>query len=286
MITEIPLKENSSVQVIKRQLENNQIIIIKKFKDQKIFDKEFHFLNQLKKIALPFKKYSDNSLEFPFYLSLESLLRQPISPGYAKKISLQLINILKTLKESEVTHGDLKPSNIFVTDEKEIKINDFETAQSKKFPPKQGRSSGTPGYAAPEAWVNSSLDWLADQYSIGIILCQIYCLQRPFNDLSPNEIYESQKNQQVNPGALNPDISPTMSSIIQKMCAFDKLDRFNSIGEIIESIQATPVQRVKQQILTDERSVVISSEERSTPKWLLIINLVIFLLAIAYLIFR
>lgn len=273
MIIDEPIKENDRVEVFSRKLEDKSIIVIKKFKDSILYEKEVSCFKALKKIAVPIKKYSDCSFESPYYLSLEGLLKQPLSPLTAKRIAVDLLKILQILHSLEIVHADLKPSNIFLDDNKQLRLNDFETVQSNSYPPKEGLCSGTPGFSAPEVWVQSQIDWRADQYSVGITCCLLFCRQKPYTETDPKKLIELQKSQPVNPCSLNPDISPDISSIIQKMCSFEMDNRYQSPKDILTDLENASVSRAKHQILTYDKSVVVSSEERRLPLWAILLAL-------------
>ncbi|MCH2207297.1 MAG: protein kinase [Lentisphaerales bacterium] len=273
MIIDEPIKENDRVEVFSRKLEDKSIIVIKKFKDSILYEKEVSCFKALKKIAVPIKKYSDCSFESPYYLSLEGLLKQPLSPLTAKRIAVNLLKILQILHSLEIVHADLKPSNIFLDDNKQLRLNDFETVQSKNYLPKEDLCSGTPGFSAPEVWIQSQLDWRADQYSAGIILCLLFCGQKPYTETAPEKLYEIQKNEPVNPGSLNPDLSGDINEVIKKMCSFEVNDRYESPVDILNDLENAAIHRAKHQILVDDKSVVISSQERKLPLWAILLAL-------------
>lgn len=99
-----------------------------------------------------------------------------------------------------VVHRDLKPSNILVTKEGIPKLLDF--GISKILSNEYGQSDSatvtklgamTPSYASPEQLQNKSVTTATDIYSLGVILYELLCGQRPFeskeNDLK--EIYKA-----------------------------------------------------------------------------------------------
>jgi serine/threonine-protein kinase len=100
-------------------------------------------------------------------------------------LAVQLADGLAAAHAAGIVHRDLKPENIMVTDEGLVKILDFGIArrrQGSSVVPAQavrvspgvvtgyGRIAGTIGYMAPEQAAGESVDYRADQFSLGAIL--------------------------------------------------------------------------------------------------------------------
>jgi serine/threonine protein kinase len=95
----------------------------------------------------------------------------------------QIIKGLEGMHKNDITHRDLKPDNIMVTNkDKVLKIIDFTAAL------KDGESSditniGTPNYQAPEIKFGKTSDITkSDLYSCGIILFELAFKIKPYND--------------------------------------------------------------------------------------------------------
>ena len=104
-------------------------------------------------------------------------------------IAVQLADGLAAAHAAGIVHRDLKPENVMVTDEGLVKILDFGIArrrQGSSVVPAQaarvspgvltgyGRIAGTIGYMAPEQSAGESVDYRADQFSLGAILDEMY----------------------------------------------------------------------------------------------------------------
>jgi serine/threonine-protein kinase len=84
-----------------------------------------------------------------------------------------------------IVHGDLKPSNVLVTDAGEVKLLDFGIARLLN----DGRLADggtaperllTPQYASPEQLSGKTLGTATDVYSAGVMLGELLCGERPY----------------------------------------------------------------------------------------------------------
>ncbi|MFC1587752.1 tetratricopeptide repeat-containing serine/threonine-protein kinase [Planctomycetota bacterium] len=114
----------------------------------------------------------------------------------ALDIAIQICWGMAYAHDKELTHRDLKPGNIMVSDDGVVKVTDFglvkrmfekgETllAEGNELPPLQTLMTqgilGTPEYMAPEQWHGSASQTL-DIYAFGIILYEMFCGSRPFD---------------------------------------------------------------------------------------------------------
>ena len=85
-----------------------------------------------------------------------------------------------------VIHRDLKPGNIFITDDGTVKLLDFGIAkvfsEEQELPAltRTGNYALTPEFAAPEQIRNQHITTATDVYALGLILFELLCGQRPF----------------------------------------------------------------------------------------------------------
>ena len=95
------------------------------------------------------------------------------------KIFIQITRGLKTLHDLKILHRDFKSANIFLFKEGIAKIGDLNV--SKVITKGLGNTqTGTPYYASPEVWNNSTYDCKSDIWSLGCILYEMLTLNPPF----------------------------------------------------------------------------------------------------------
>lgn len=109
--------------------------------------------------------------------------------GIARRLDLvrQIGEAVQYAHRNLVVHRDLKPGNILVTADRQVKLLDFGIAKVLQDGPDGGEStqSGlhplTPEFAAPELLLGEAVTTLTDVYALGVILYQLLCGRRPFS---------------------------------------------------------------------------------------------------------
>lgn len=88
-----------------------------------------------------------------------------------RKVAQQLVRALHYIHSNRITHRDLKPQNILMTSEGNIKLCDFGFARYMSYKTEVLTSlKGTPLYMAPEVVQEQPYTHTADLWSLGVIL--------------------------------------------------------------------------------------------------------------------
>ncbi|HYY95176.1 MAG TPA: protein kinase [Pyrinomonadaceae bacterium] len=123
--------------------------------------------------------------------TLSSLLRcGPLGVERALDLAAQVAAALSAAHDRGVVHGDVKPQNIIVTAEGQVKVLDFglarivrqqqDAADAGDETPQAGPVIGTVAYMSPEQARGEELDSRSDIFSLGVVLCEMLCGQNPF----------------------------------------------------------------------------------------------------------
>jgi eukaryotic-like serine/threonine-protein kinase len=97
------------------------------------------------------------------------------SIGNSIDIMSQLLEALQYAHEHGVWHRDIKPANVLISHSGQIKVADFGIARTE---PSTSDGSedvmGTPGYIAPETYLNDTFDNRVDVFAAGAVLYQLF----------------------------------------------------------------------------------------------------------------
>lgn len=124
-----------------------------------------------------------------------ALREKKFEPNRAAFILKQLLSAVNYMHTKNIVHRDLKPENILLEEKDDlgamqtIKLIDFGTGKKFKDGELLTDRVGTPGYMAPEIYLETaSYSKQCDMWSIGIIAYILLCGEQPFknkdNDLS------------------------------------------------------------------------------------------------------
>jgi serine/threonine protein kinase len=110
----------------------------------------------------------------------------PLSPALALSVSKQMVSALSAAHAAGLVHRDFKSSNVILipasAGRTRAVITDFGLSL-RMLKVAGGRSEpggmGTPGYMAPEQEVDGEVGPLADQYSLGVVMCEMLTGARP-----------------------------------------------------------------------------------------------------------
>jgi serine/threonine protein kinase len=171
--------------------------------------------------------------------SLESLLKRigSISIPQAVNLLIQVCSGLHYAHEKGLVHLDVKPGNIFVQTDGEIKILDFGLAR----PPNVEEGSifeGTIYYLAPEQIECDAVDQRTDVYSLGITAYEMIVGRRPYPEGDLPALLKMHCNEDIpDPAEFVTELPEGLRMFILKACQRDPNQRYQDIGEVLEALR-------------------------------------------------
>jgi len=159
---------------------------------------------------------------------------------------LEIISgVLRALEYSHqagIVHRDIKPGNVMVTRNGDIKVMDFGIARAmsdaQATMTQTAQVIGTAQYLSPEQARGERVDARSDLYSTGCLMYELLTGRPPFTGDSPVAIaYQHVRENPIPPSRLNPDIPPWGDAIVLKAMAKSPNDRYQTAAEMQADIQ-------------------------------------------------
>ncbi len=156
------------------------------------------------------------------------------------KIGKDILTGLQQAHNAGIVHRDVKPGNIIITKQQEVKILDFGLAKLSD-PDAISRSGlvvGTALYMSPEQISGKEVDHRSDLFSFGILLYEMATGKHPFMEEHQAALFYSIVNTDPTPPSkLRSDIPEALERIILKLLEKDPEQRYQSAGEALHALE-------------------------------------------------
>jgi serine/threonine protein kinase len=141
-----------------------------------------------------------------------------LEPGQAATAGIAIGLALLAAHSSGITHRDVKPANILVSDDGRVKLTDFGTARStdELATTRAGVVVGSPAYLAPEVVLGVPANPMCDAWSLGATLFACTEGRPPFDMGTPTATIAAVVNDPVPPHFLAGDLRPVISGLLVK----------------------------------------------------------------------
>ena len=155
------------------------------------------------------------------------------------QIGSQIAQALSVAHKHDIIPRDIKPQNIMVQPDGNIKVMDFGIARAKNSHLTQDNSVlGTAHYVSPEQTQGKELGPTTDIYSLGIVMYESATGQVPFKGDDAISVALKQVNEQpMPPSQLNPNVDPSLEAIILKCMQKDPAARFQTADELNRALR-------------------------------------------------
>ncbi|MFI6679736.1 Stk1 family PASTA domain-containing Ser/Thr kinase [Kribbella sp. NPDC050470] len=175
--------------------------------------------------------------------TLRDLIREgrKIMPERALEITSGVLEALDYSHRAGIVHRDIKPGNVMLTPQGQVKVMDFgiarAVADTSSTMTQTAAVIGTAQYLSPEQARGETVDARSDLYSTGCLLYELLTGRPPFVGESPVSVaYQHVREQALPPSSFDPDIPQEVDAVVLKALAKSREDRYQSASEMRQDI--------------------------------------------------
>jgi tetratricopeptide (TPR) repeat protein len=199
-------------------------------------------------------------LEFLDGRALDEVIADtPLPVDRALEICMQIADALGAAHRRDIVHGNLKPSNVFITTDGHVKLLELGAARaatpasvvvartdgaSRTTSMQVPRVAPAPvaeffhAYLAPEQIAGLGADPRADIFATGALLYEMITGRRAFQGDTPSEVSRAIGVQEpVGARAVNPQVPAAVEAVLARALAKDPSKRYQSAAKLLEELR-------------------------------------------------
>jgi predicted Ser/Thr protein kinase len=194
-----------------------------------------------------------------------------LMPRRALEISADICAALEFSHRHGIIHRDIKPGNVMLTQNGQVKVMDFGIARAlaggATTMTQTSAVIGTAQYLSPEQARGEAVDARSDVYAAGCVIFELLCGHPPFVGDSPVSVaYQHVREDPRAPSEINPEVNPDIDAIVLKALAKNPLNRYQSAQEmradLLRAAAGRPVMATP--VLRDDETVAMMGQTAVT----------------------
>ncbi len=218
--------------------------------------------------------YDRGEFDGTYYIAMEYcegrtlkdiVARTALDPARAIAITKQMLVAARFAHRRNVIHRDLKPQNVILDDEDNVKVTDFGIARAGASDITEvGAIMGTAQYLSPEQAQGRPVTEASDLYSIGVVLFEMLTGKAPFDGDSAVAVALQHVNQPApSPRETVPALPPELEAVVLKALAKDPAQRYNDADSFIKDLEVVEA-RLRQGPVDVESTAVFAPMAATT----------------------
>lgn len=234
----------------------NRLVAVKVLRDEYMDNEEFlrRFRNESKAVAslshehivkvydVSFsQKMHSIVMEYIDGVTLKEYIDQRVRLSWKETVAFteQILRALQHAHDNGIVHRDIKPQNMMLLADGNLKVTDFGIARFARSVTKTitDRAIGSVHYISPEQAQGGTIDEKTDIYSVGVMMYEMLTGRLPFDADSPVTVAIKQiQSEPPMPTRLNPDIPEGLETITMRAMQKDPTRRYQSAAEMLRDI--------------------------------------------------
>jgi serine/threonine protein phosphatase PrpC len=150
---------------------------------------------------------------------------------------IKLVRAVGALHRRSIIHRDIKPGNVHLGDDGELRLLDLGVAHSGLEADDEVRAprAGTPSFLAPEQFDHAPPSRQTDIYATGVTLYYTLTRRYPYGEIEPFQ--HPRFGEPVPPSRYRPDVPLWLENVLLKAVAREPADRFETAEELLLALE-------------------------------------------------
>ncbi|MFZ4506311.1 MAG: protein kinase domain-containing protein [Fimbriimonas sp.] len=165
----------------------------------------------------------------------------PFSVPVSISTTIALLEALEALHRAGIAHGDVRPQNIAVRTDGQVRLQLAGIWEAYGFSPMavtHVHSLMAP-YLAPEVSAGADPSPASDIYSVGVLLYQLVTGRQPYKGSSPADYAAMHVAEPTpNPRTINPSVPAVLGEIVMKAMSKGEDGRYGTASELLKDLRA------------------------------------------------
>jgi serine/threonine protein kinase len=202
-------------------------------------------------------------MEYVYGRTLKSVIAEgPMESARAVAIAEGILTALEYSHRAGVVHRDIKPGNVMITPDEQVKVMDFGIARavsdSSSTVAQTTAILGTASYFSPEQAKGEVVDARTDLYSTAVVLFEMLTGRAPFRgDTAVAVAYQHVSETAVRPSSVNKKVSPALDHVVMRGLAKDRFGRYQSAADFRDDLEVAAAGKIPVHHTTDDASTAL-----------------------------